>query len=104
MKVFAPTKPKQKYIIPKERPSSFLLNEGEKNEFLYELNNAELLNSNYEPNKMKNHLEDNDYYLGNENNSSEEYECCNSILKTLKFMSRSLSNCSIDTKTSDNNY
>ena len=103
MKAYAPTKPKQKYIIPKERPSSFPLNEGEKNGFLYEVNNAELLSSNYEPAKTQNHLEDNDYYLGNENNSSEEYDCCNSILKTLKLMSRSLSNCSIDTKNSDNN-
>ena len=34
-------------IIPKERPSSFSLNEGEKNGFLYEVNNAELLSSNY---------------------------------------------------------
>ena len=103
MKAQAPSKPKQKYIIPKERPSSFLLNEEEKNELLYEVNNAELLSSNNEPNKTQNHLEDNDNYLGNENNSNEEYECYNSILKTLKLMSRSLSNCSIDTKNSDNN-
>ena len=102
MKVFTPTKPKQKYIIPRERPSSFLLNEEEKSNILYEVNNSELLNSNNIHNKTQNHLKDNDYYLGNEN-SSEEYENYNSILKTLKLMSSSLSNCSLDTKSSDSN-
>ena len=102
MKGNTPTKPKQKYIIPKEKPSLFLLNEEEKNEFFDEINNSELLHSEHVSNTTQNHLEDNDYYLGSDN-SSEEYENCNSILKTLKLMSRSLSNCSIDTKHSDNN-
>ena len=102
MKEYTPTKPKQKYIIPKERPSLFILNEEEKKDFIYEIENGELLNSNDVSDKPNNHLKYNDYCLGNDNNS-EEYECCNSILKTLKIMSRSLSNCSIDTKNSDNN-
>ena len=102
MEAYRPTKPKQRYIIPKERPSSFLLNEGEKNDFLCEINNTELLNSDFPANKTQNHFEDNVYNLGIENNS-EDYDCCNSILKTLKLMSRSLSNCSIDTNNSDNN-
>ena len=103
MKTFIPKKPKQKYIIPKERPTSFLLNQEEKNEILYKINDAELLNSNYVPNKCQNLFIANNYYLGIEDNS-EKFENFNTILKVLKLLkSRSLSKYSYDTKNSDNN-
>ena len=40
MKTYTITRPKQKYIFPKEVPSSFILNWEEKNEILYEVNNT----------------------------------------------------------------
>ena len=93
---FIPESPKIKYIIPKIRPTSFSLNEGETNEndtydnykydYYHDFNNEKEDDEHDSNNNIEKYLDD----LGE-----------NSIYKTLLFMrKRNESNSSIETKDS----
>ena len=92
MESIIPKAPKQKFIIPKIRPSSFSLNETDVNKIL-DINEFEKANKFIVYNKVENEVKNELNYL-----------CNNSILKTLVFLNnRNISTSSIDTKESDNN-
>ena len=92
MKSITPKAPRPKFIIPKIRPSSFSLNETDKN-ILLDKNEFESINNFEKINKMV-HEEENE----------KDYLCNNPIFKTLILMkNRTISTSSFDTKESDYN-
>ena len=90
--------PKQKFIIPTIKPSSFSLNGNE-----FDSNDSELIekNMNFETEKIENEFDEEDYSQSSED--IPEVKPNNTIFKTLILIKRRhSSNSSIKTRDSDN--